>query len=366
MVKILWTTCSTVLRSQLQCKPGSAGVFATSTVLRNCHHKRRRRGKKNPKKRRSRTHGVAAIIGSACLVEGRLSPQLPARFHEVSCLFKTPGQGWCGWWRPDVDHRDAREKKKKREKKEAFLTQKQSQTDLRWLKYTVRGSAGLLWDLFLMSMPHILFSSFFFLKLAFMTVPRRLVTVGHCSSIFYGLLGRCTVLEELDVNIFLFSAATAKSLPTTNYNRGQFESCLGFFFFFQNLIFHKTSFTLGVTWSLSSPRRCYWGSRQTPRSPCCPHSPVQSLALVGVARDGCARSQSKAESWHRTFIPSWPPINSTFTGISGAPIKVAACCFTNDPSQVACYDQIRNVKNLFALTPAATELTELCFFFPPR
>lgn len=86
------------------------------------------------------------------------------------------------------------------------------------------------------------FSLLFFLKPAFMTLPRRPVTMGHCSSIFYSLLGRCTVLEELDVNIFLFSAATAKSLPTANYDRGQFECCFSFFskpYFSRDILFTR-------------------------------------------------------------------------------------------------------------------------------
>lgn len=123
-------------------------------------------------------------------------------------------------------------RKKKRKEKGAFLTQKESssaaslesQTDLWWVKYMAHGSGRLRGDLFL----KILFS-FFVLKPAFMTSPRGLVTTGHCSSIFYSRLGRCAALEELDVNIFLFSAPTAKSLPTTNYDRGQFESCFIFF-----------------------------------------------------------------------------------------------------------------------------------------
>lgn len=153
---------------------------------------------------------------------------------------------------------DAVQEKKKKKKKEkgAFLTQKESssaaslesQTDLWWVKYMAHGSGRLRGDLFLKSMPQILFSFFFVLKPAFMTLPRRLVTTGHCSSIFYSRLGRCAALEELDVNIFLFSAPTAKSLPTTNYGRGQFECCLGFFFFktlFFTRLKRKTSFSLG-------------------------------------------------------------------------------------------------------------------------
>lgn len=50
----------------------------------------------------------------------------------------------------------------RREKNGAFLTQKQSQTDLRWLKYMALGSASLLGNLLLMSVPQILFSTFFF------------------------------------------------------------------------------------------------------------------------------------------------------------------------------------------------------------
>lgn len=159
-----------------------------------------------------------------------------------------------------------RRKRKKKKEKGAFLTQKESssaaslesQTDLWWVKYMAHGSGRLRGDLFLKSMPQILFSFFFVLKPAFMTLPRRLVTTGHCSSIFHSRLGRCAALEELDVNIFLFSAPTAKSLPTTNYGRGQFECCLGFFFF-QNLIFHKTEKEdIFFTWVTRSPWSPCW------------------------------------------------------------------------------------------------------------
>lgn len=69
--------------------------------------------------------------------------------------------------------------------------------------------------------------------------------------------------------------------------------------FFQNPIFHETSFSLGVTRSPSSPCRCYRGSHQAPCSPCClGFNPIilsgqsQSGSESGSRRHGTGRTRT--------------------------------------------------------------------------
>lgn len=159
-----------------------------------------------------------------------------------------------------------RRKRKKKKEKGAFLTQKESssaaslesQTDLWWVKYMAHGSGRLRGDLFLKSMPQILLSFFFVLKPAFMTLPRRLVTTGHCSSIFYSRLGRCAALEELDVNIFPLLRSYRKE-PSNHQLRPRTIRMLPRFLFFQNLVFHKTEKEdIFFTWVTRSPWSPCW------------------------------------------------------------------------------------------------------------
>lgn len=133
-------------------------------------------------KRRSRTlGGVAAIIGSACLVEGRLSPPTSCSFPWSQLSFQNAGA------RADVADEGqmwinaVQEKKKKKKEKGAFLTQKESssaaslesQTHLWWVKYMAHGSGRLRGDLFLKSMPQILFSFFFCSKTCFYDFTKK-------------------------------------------------------------------------------------------------------------------------------------------------------------------------------------------------
>lgn len=100
--------------NRLWCRPGSAGAFATSAILRNARHRRRRGGKTQKSDARRRR-----CDNRICMSGGRKTK--PPNFLLVSMksavFSKRRGQGWCGWWRPDVDQRGAREEKEKKRKR---------------------------------------------------------------------------------------------------------------------------------------------------------------------------------------------------------------------------------------------------------
>lgn len=162
-------------------------------------------------------------------------------------------------------------KRKKRKEKGAFLTQKESssaallesQTDLWWVKYMAHGSGRLRGgDLFLKSMPQILFSFFFFvLKPAFMTLPRtrhnrslQLYILQPARTLRRSRAARCKYFPLL--RSYRKEPSNHQLRPRTIRMRPRF------FFFFQNLIFHKTEKeAIFFTWVTRSPWSPCWSYR---------------------------------------------------------------------------------------------------------
>lgn len=152
------------------------------------------------------------------------------------------------------------------------------------------GSASLLGDLFLMSMPQILFSPFFFLsKTCFYDFTKK--TRHNRSLQLYILQPAWTQHSSRGARCKYFPLLRCYRKEPSNHQLGA-RTIRMLPNFFQNLIFHKTSFSLGVTRSPSSRCRCYWGSHQAPCSLC--RLDVNKINLTG-------QSESNSESGSRRW-----------------------------------------------------------------